>query len=92
MEDIYMSNIFKTTLLIIFQHQLGIVVAPKACNFGNSVRIEIKCGGDLWLISGRNLWFQATDLQKSTPNSIYISTITLLNPHTTTPKPPNSIS
>jgi hypothetical protein len=33
------------------QHQLVMVVAPKAFNFGNLVRIEIRCGGDLRLIS-----------------------------------------
>ena len=51
-----MSNLSKTTSLIIFQLHLVIVVAPKACNFGNSVGIEIRCGGDLQLISVISRW------------------------------------
>ena len=37
----YKSNLSKTTLIIIFQHQLVMVVVPKPCNFGKSVQIEI---------------------------------------------------
>ena len=51
MADIYMSPLSITDFLIIFQLHLVIVVAPKGCNFGISVGIEIRCGGDLQSIS-----------------------------------------
>jgi hypothetical protein len=50
MGHIYMFNLSKTTLVIIFPPLLVMVVAPKAFNFGNFanlVSIEIRCGGDL---------------------------------------------
>ena len=43
MADIYTSNLSITNLSIIFQLHLVIVVAPKPCNFGNLVEIEIPC-------------------------------------------------
>jgi len=44
-----MFNLSETALLIIFQYQLVVVVAPKAWNFGNQSELKLGavgiCGG-----------------------------------------------
>jgi hypothetical protein len=52
-EDVYISNLSNTSLCVIFQNQLVMVVAPKVCNFEKSVQIEIYSGDIKSVVLGR---------------------------------------